>query len=174
MLHASETWPLTKPNRQHLQQNDRTMVTQICNARPQDVVTTRSNELLAWLGTEDLDLILKERRLHWYGHVERSNGAVKTAFHLQAEGKRGPGRLQDDMEAAQLLTVRDCREWKLLAINPHDRTAENVHTPKPHPPSHSHPQKYHISKACVMIRTFHFSKISSLNSANPLRILTPA
>ena len=36
-------------------------------------------------------------------------------------------------------------------------------------------QKYHISKDCVMIRTFYFSKKSSkpLNSANPLKILTP-
>ena len=30
------------------------------------------------LGIEDLDLILKERRLRWYGHVERSSGALKT------------------------------------------------------------------------------------------------
>ena len=89
MLHASETWPLTKPNIQHLQPNDRAMIRQICNVRPQDIVTTRSNELLARLGIEDLDLILKERRLQWYGHVERSNGAVKTAFHIQV-GLGGP------------------------------------------------------------------------------------
>ena len=54
--------------------------------------TTKSNELIARLGIEDLDLILKERRLCWYGHVECSSGAVKTAFHIQVEGKRGPGR----------------------------------------------------------------------------------
>ena len=47
MLHASETWPLTKPNLQHLQQNDRAMIKQICKVRPQDVVTNRSSELLA-------------------------------------------------------------------------------------------------------------------------------
>ena len=75
------------------------MIRQICNIKPQDIVTTRSNELLAWLGIEDLDLILKERRLCWYGHVECSNGAIKTVFDLQVDGKRGPGR--------------DCREWKL-------------------------------------------------------------
>ena len=92
MLRASETWPLIKPNLQLLQQNDRAMIRQICNVWPQDVVTTRSSELLAWLSIEDLDLILKERRFRWYGHVERSNGAVKTAFHIQDEGKRGPGR----------------------------------------------------------------------------------
>ena len=63
MLHASETWPLTKPNLQRLQRNDRAMIRQICNVRPQDIVNTRSNELLVRLDIEDLDLILKERRL---------------------------------------------------------------------------------------------------------------
>ena len=92
MLHASETWPLTKPNLQRLQRNDRAMIRQICNIRPQDVVTARSSDLLVQLGIEDLDLILKERRLRWYGHVERSNGAVKTTCHIQVEEKRGPGR----------------------------------------------------------------------------------
>ena len=113
MLHASETWPLTKPNLQRLQRNDRAMIRQICNVRPQDIVTTRSNELLRRLGIEDLDLILEERRLRWYEHVERSNGAVKTAFDIQVDGKRGPGRPKMTWKQ---LTERDCREW-----NPHDR-----------------------------------------------------
>ena len=117
MLHASETWPLTKPNLQHLQRNDRATSRQICNVRPQDI-TTRSNELLAWLGIEDLNLILKERGLCWYGHVERSNGAVKTAFQIQVEGKHGPKRPKMTWKQ---LKERDCREWKLSAINPHDR-----------------------------------------------------
>ena len=118
MLHASETWPLTKPNLQHLQRNVRAIIRQIRNVRPQDIVTTRSNELLVWLGIEDLDLILKERKLGWYGHEERSNGAVKTAFHIQVVGKHGPGRPKMTWKQ---LTERDCREWKLSAINPHDR-----------------------------------------------------
>ena len=37
------------------------------------------------LGIEDLDLMLKERRLRWYGHVERCSGAIKTAFDIQAD-----------------------------------------------------------------------------------------
>ena len=61
MFNASETWPLKKPNLQRLQRNDRAMIRQICNVRPQNIVTTRSNELLVWLGIEDLDLILKKR-----------------------------------------------------------------------------------------------------------------
>ena len=115
MLHAIETWPLTKPNLQLLQRNDRAMIRQICNVRLQDIVTTRSNELLVWLGIEDLDLNLKERRLRWYGHVERSNGAVKTAFDIQADGKHGPERPKMTWKQ---LTEKDCREWKLSAINP--------------------------------------------------------
>ena len=60
----------------------------------------------------------KGRRLRWYGHVECSNGAVKTAFDIQVDGKHGPGRPKMTWKQ---LTVRDCREWKLSAINPHDR-----------------------------------------------------
>ena len=71
MLHASKTWPVTKPCLQRLQRNDRAMIRQICNVKPQDTAPIRSIELLARLGIEDLDLILKERRLRWYGHVEK-------------------------------------------------------------------------------------------------------
>ena len=118
MLNASETWPVTKPCLQRLQQNDRAMIRQICNVKPQDTATIRSIELLAQLGIEDLDLILKERRLRWYGHVELSNSAVKTAFDIQVNGKRGPGRPKMTWKQ---LTERDRREWKLSAIDPHDR-----------------------------------------------------
>ena len=50
--------------------------------------------------------------------MEHSSGAVKTAFDIQVDGKRGPGR--PNMTWKQL-TERDCREWKLSAINPHDK-----------------------------------------------------
>ena len=47
MLHASETWPLTKTNLQPLQHNDRAMIRQICSIKPEDVARVRSSELLA-------------------------------------------------------------------------------------------------------------------------------
>ena len=62
MLHASETWPLTKTNLQRLQRNDRAMIRQICSIKPEDVARVRSSELLAKLQLVDLDLILRERR----------------------------------------------------------------------------------------------------------------
>ena len=37
------------------------------------------------------------------------NGAVKTAFDIQVDGKYGPGRPKMTWKQ---LTERDCREWK--------------------------------------------------------------
>ena len=65
MLHASETWPLTKPS-QRLQRNDRAMVGQICNVKQQDTATIGSNELLAlktW--AQDYNHSLKLRNNHF-------------------------------------------------------------------------------------------------------------
>ena len=42
----------------------------------------------------------------------------KTAFDIQVDGKHGPGRPKMTWKQ---LTERNCREWKLSAINPHDR-----------------------------------------------------
>ena len=50
--------------------------------------------------------------------MECSSGAIKTAFDIQVDGKHGPGRPKMTWKQ---LTERDCREWKLSAINPHDR-----------------------------------------------------
>ena len=113
MLHASETWPLTKTNLQRLQRIDRAMIRQICRIKPEDVATVRSSELLAKLELEDLNLILRERRLRWFGHVERSSGAIRTACDIQIDGRRGAGRPKLTWKK---LTERDCREWKLMTV----------------------------------------------------------
>ena len=119
MLHASETWPLTKTNLQRLQRNDRAMIRQICSIKPEDVARVRSSELLAKLQLEDLDLILRERRLRWFGHVGRSSGAIRTAYDMQIDGKRGAGRPKQTWKK---LTEKDCREWKLTTVDPQERS----------------------------------------------------
>ena len=43
------------------------MIRQICSIKPEDVATVRSSELLAKLELEDLDLILRDRRLAGLG-----------------------------------------------------------------------------------------------------------
>ena len=94
------------------------MIRQICKVKPHDIVITRSNELLARLGIEDLDLILKERRFCWYRHVECSNGAVKTGFDIQVDGKLG---LERPKMTWQHLTKMDSREWNALSYHPQYR-----------------------------------------------------
>ena len=81
MIHVSETLSLTKPDLQHLQRNDRAIISQICNVKPDDVATIRSNKLLAQLEIDYIDVILRET-LHWFGHVERFSGLIKTVCDM--------------------------------------------------------------------------------------------
>ena len=67
-----------------------------------------------------------KRRLDWYGHVELSSGAVKTAFDIQVDGKCGRPKM-----IWKQLTERDCREWNLQAIDPHDRHTWRSGAPVP-------------------------------------------
>ena len=93
------------------------MIRQICRIKPENVATVRSSKLLAKF--EDLDLILRERRLRWFGHVELSNGAVRTACDIQVDGRRG---LMRPKLTWKKLTENDCREWKLMTVDLQDRS----------------------------------------------------
>ena len=74
------------------------MIRQICSIKPEDVARVRSSELMAKLQLEDLDLILREGRLRWFGHVACSSGAIRTAYDMQIDGKRGGREAQANME----------------------------------------------------------------------------
>ena len=64
MRDSSETWSLTKPDQQHLQRNDRAIVSQFCNVKPpEDVATIRSYKLLVQLEIDYLIVILIEKAL---------------------------------------------------------------------------------------------------------------
>ena len=91
-------WDLeTKPNLQHLQQNNRAMIRQICNVKTHGTVTIRSIELLAQLGIEDLDLSLKEEGSTGMNTWNGSKSAVKTACDIQVDGKHGQLTERDDV-----------------------------------------------------------------------------
>ena len=93
------------------------LIRQICSIKPEDVASV--SELLAKLQLEDLDLILRERRLRWFGHVAHSSGAIRTAYDMQIDGKRGAGRPKQTWKK---LTEKDCREWKLTTVDPQERS----------------------------------------------------
>ena len=104
---------------QRLQRNDRAMIRQVCSIKPEDVARVRPSKLLAQLELEDLNLILRERRLRWFGHVERSSGAIRTAYDKQIDGRRGAERPKLTWKR---LTERDCSERKLTTVDPQERS----------------------------------------------------
>ena len=44
-------------------------------------------KLLAKLDLEDFDLILRKKRLRWFGHEEHSSGLVRTAYDIQIDAR---------------------------------------------------------------------------------------
>ena len=72
---------------------------------------------MARLEIYDLEVILREKRLRWFGYIERSSGAIKIVCDMQIEGKSGPGRPKMTWRT---LTERDLREWKLNVVDPSD------------------------------------------------------
>ena len=120
MLHASETWPLTTPSLQRLLRNDKAMIRQVCNTRAEDLANVSNKSLLTKLGLVDLSLILRERRLRWLGHVERSNGAIRLAFDMEVSSRlRKQGRPKTTWKG---LTARDRAEWN-IRVDTSDRDA---------------------------------------------------
>ena len=107
MLHASETWPLTKSNLQHLQRNDRAMIGQICNVRPQDIVPSGP---MSYLCNFALRIWTSFWRREDSDGMDMWNAPVVQSFDIQVEGKHGPWRPKMTWKQ---LTKRDCREWKL-------------------------------------------------------------
>ena len=51
--------------------------------------------------------------------MERSSGAIRTAYNIQIDGKRGAGRPKQTWKK---LTEKDCREWKLTTVDPQERS----------------------------------------------------
>ena len=68
---------------------------------------------------DGLDIILRERKLHSFGHLERSGGAVRSACDILIDGRKGAGRHKLTWKK---LTEKDCREWKLMKVDPEERS----------------------------------------------------
>ena len=51
--------------------------------------------------------------------MERSSGAIRTAYDIHIDGRRRPGRPKLKWKK---LAERDCREWKLTTVDPQERS----------------------------------------------------
>ena len=73
-----------------LRRNDRAMICWICHVRAKDEVS--SDSLLAKLGVQDLDVVLRTGGVGWFGHVERSTGWISEVRKLNVVAQKGSGR----------------------------------------------------------------------------------
>ena len=90
MLHGTETWPMTSDTLHQLCRNDRAMICWICGVKLSD--DPSMDDLHAKLGICDLAVLVRERRLRWFGHVMRSNGEINRVRSRPVPGRKGPGR----------------------------------------------------------------------------------
>ena len=90
MLHGTETWPMTSDALHRLCFNDRAMIRWICGDKPSDDPSMDS--LHAKLGIWDLAVLVRERRLMWFGHVMRSNGEINRVRSRPVPRSKGLGR----------------------------------------------------------------------------------
>ena len=70
--------------------HDRVMIRWICGVKPSD--DPSMDDLHAKLGICDLAVLVRERRLRWFGHVMCSNGEINRVRSRPVTGRKGPGR----------------------------------------------------------------------------------
>ena len=107
MLHGTETWPMTSAALHRLCRNDRAMIRWICGVKLSD--DPSMDELHAKLGICDLAILVRERRLRWFGHVMRSNGEINRVRSRPVLGRKGPGRPKKTWEECVKQDLKVCR-----------------------------------------------------------------
>ena len=138
MLHASETWPMKSEDLKRLCRNDRSMVRWICKVKTTDDIT--SAEMYSRLGLLDLSVIIRQRRLRWFGHVKRSTGAINRVGTMNLPGNRPPGRPKKEWYGCVRDDLKHCSLSEDLAHNRNAwRTAVKSCRLEPTPPVGSAP-----------------------------------
>ena len=86
--------------------NDHAMIRWICGVKPSD--DPSMDELHAKLGICDLAILVRERRLRWFGHVMRSNGEINRVRSRPVHGRKGPGRPKKTWEERVKQDLKVC------------------------------------------------------------------
>lgn len=77
---------MTTKDLERLCRNDHAMVRWICRVKPTD--TPDINALHTKLGVRDLKVLVRQRRLRWFGHVMQSSDEINRVRTRQISGKR--------------------------------------------------------------------------------------
>ena len=92
LLYGSETWSLTARLGQVLAVCDRKMLRRIVGVRWEDGV--QNSEVAERCGLKEIEQVLRERRLRWYGHVARAEEGrvLREIQEMEVAGRRPRGR----------------------------------------------------------------------------------
>ena len=123
MLYSAAVWALTQREEQIVQSCDRRMLRQICGLSLRDRVP--SADILRRCCLEDVLLLVRKRRLGWFGHVYRSEDSPLARIgEVVAPGRRPRGRpkkrwqdcVRGDLVAAgvQEDAAGDRAEWRAI------------------------------------------------------------
>ena len=112
LLYGSEGWPMTDRVQAIVTSCDRRIVRYMAVVSLRDRV--RSEEVARRCGVDEVETVMRERRLRWFGHVRRreEDNPVRRVMDLEVDGRRPPGRpkktwrktVDDDM---RLVGVRE-------------------------------------------------------------------
>ena len=89
---GSETWPVRAEELQCMERNDMRMIRWMCNVSLKDRVSSEELRRRLWL--ESITTCIQNRRLSWFGHVERSpeTSWINKCRQINVPGKVGRGR----------------------------------------------------------------------------------
>ena len=120
-LHTCASWTLTAELQRRIQAMEMRCYRKILHILYKDHVTNeevRAKIQQAIGPHEDLQTIIKRRKLQWYGHASRSSGLAKTILQGTMKGGRRQGRQRKRWED-------NIREWTGLEFRNSQRAVEN-------------------------------------------------
>ena len=120
-LYACESWTLSAELQRRIQAMEMRCYRKILHISYKDHVTNEEVHAKiqqAFGPHEDLLMIVKRRKLQWYGHVSRSSGLAKTILQGTVKGGRRQGRQRKRWEDS-------IREWTGLKFCKSQRAVEN-------------------------------------------------
>ena len=102
MLYGSETWLIKVEESQRLHRNEMSMIRWMCGVTMRDRYPCE--ELRAWVGIKPI-VVMRQRRLRWFGHIERRED--NSWQNLAVDGHSGRGRPRKTWEHAIMEDLRE-------------------------------------------------------------------
>ena len=119
-LYACESWTLTAELQRRKQAMEMRCYRKILHISYKDYVTNKEVrvKIQQAIGPHEDPMIVKRRKLQWYGHVSHPSGLAKTILQGTVKGERRQGRQRKRWED-------NIREWTGLEFGKSQRTMEN-------------------------------------------------